>query len=425
MNTNNKILEQDSGIQSAQPKYRWLILMMAFSAWITTFFVRLAWSNAGSSVVDSLGLTTASIGTFITTFYIGYMVSNFFMGFVTDRIGARLSLLLALVPLGLACAGFGMIKSQAAGLAMQLAMGFFAGVDNAACTKLVATWFRKKNLGLALGLFATAPSLGIGITNAVYPYALTLIDWRTLYIALGGWTVAVALFTFAMIRNQPADAGAQLEKPSANMWAMLKNREIRILGVAGFGAIWATWGFAFWANTLMIKAHGMSAADAGLVSVAFAVGAVVTKPLIGWLSDTIGGRHKLLITICIGSLAVLMMLFGQAQTKTQFLIIAPFLGCAAFNYSPLMNALTTRIVGIENTASAIGMMNGIWQVGSVIAPSAVAYAFAQTNSFTVAFTVLAAGPTLGFFLILMLRTPAVASAAVPHASCNTVSLEPK
>lgn len=380
--------------------YRWVILGLVFTAWITSFLDRLAWSNVGVSASEDMHLPLSSLGIFVTAFFIGYSASNFVMGFVTDRIGSRAALLFALCPLGVFTAGFGMVHSMQAGLVLQVLMGLAAGVDNAACSKLVAIWFRKRHLGLAMSLLATAPSLGIGLTNAVYPAMLAFIDWRTLYYGLGLWTLLVAIVAFTFIRNTPPDVKESETRGTATLGSLVRNRTVMLIAGAGFGAIWATWGFAFWANALMMKGRGLSSGEASLVMVAFSCGAVISKPFIGWLSDKLGGRRKPFIAVCIGLLAVLLLVFGQAQTKSEFLVLAPFLGAAAFNYAPLMCALIAEVVGVENTAAAIGVMNGFWQVGSVVAPSAVALVYGATNSFTSAFATLAVGPLLGFVLTL-------------------------
>lgn len=374
--------------------YRWFLLATVFIAWITTFLVRMAWSSAGGAVTEELGFSTSSIGTFVTSFFVGYVISNVCMGFITDRIGCRLAISLSLMPLAGATFLFGTFDNLYVGLLFQCLMGLSAGVDNAACNKLVATWFRNSRLGLAMGLFATGPSLAIGLASSVYPYLIERFDWRTLYYGLGLWTAAVAIIIYVVVRNGPVGQTTTSQVSIEHLKRLFRDRNLIMLAIAGFGAIWATWGFAFWATTLMTKARGFSVAEASTVMLLFSIGAVVTKPLIGWFSDRLGGQQKALIILCVAALAVLLMLFGQLTGLTALYLIAPALGCAAFNYTPLMNAMITKIVGISSTASAIGVMNGFWQMGSVIAPSAVAYAYALTQSFTVAFSVLAAGPAL-------------------------------
>ena len=73
-----------------------------------------------------------------------------------------------------------------------------------------------------------------------------------------------------------------------------------LLGLTGFAAFWGTWGFAFWANALMVRGYGLTAVEAGFVMSLVGVAAILGKPLIGFLSDW-WGRPKWL---AIGTLAI-------------------------------------------------------------------------------------------------------------------------
>ena len=46
---------------------------------------------------------------------------------------------------------------------------------------------------------------------------------------------------------------------------LLRDRNVLLLTLCGFGAFWGTWGFAFWANALMIRGHHLTAVEAGLI----------------------------------------------------------------------------------------------------------------------------------------------------------------
>jgi sugar phosphate permease len=392
-----------AGEVSQSTRYRWVILLVAFAAWVISFLDRLAWGNVGLDVSRELGSPLSQLGIFVTSFYCGYVVSNFLMGFVTDRIGARATLTLALLPLGAATFLFGNVRTVFAGLALQCVMGLAAGADYAACIKLLASWFDTKRRGLALGILTTGPSVGIAVSNAVYPWFLSGHQWRDLYYLLGGVTVFIGVACFLFLRNAPSGSTARLKSQKPNVIALLKNRDLRLLAVAGFGANWATWGFAFWSNALMIKGHHMSVADAGKISMLFGIGAVCAKPLVGWITDRMGGKRRPAIIISLVAFAILFLVFGQLNGKVSFLLIAPFLGAAAFVYAPLMAAMAADLVGPAATGSAVGAMNAFWQLGSVIAPTVAGLVFARTNSFTATLATLAIGPAVGAICMIRAR----------------------
>jgi sugar phosphate permease len=396
-----------AGTSSASP-YRWVVLGIAFAAFLVTFLDRLAWANANLLAGKSLGIPIAALGVFVTAFYIGYVAASALGGFVADRIGPRRMLVLALTPLAAATFLFGFTNSFATGVALQGLMGLFAGVDYAACVKIVASWFKSSERGRALGLFSTAPSIGVALANAVFPVLLGSFDWRPLYWALGCLTAAVALLCRFALSDSPVTQSGEARPAnhaaaSTRASTLWRDKNLVLIAVAGFGANWGTWGFAFWAAALMIRGYGLSAVDAGLVAVIFGVAAAVSKPLYGFLSDQLGGRRRDLVIYDLLAFSAMLVLFGQMGTKTRFILAAPCLGLTAVVYSPLLAAMITERVDASHVASAIGMINAFWQLGSVIVPSVVGLVFAATGSFQAAFAILAAGPLIGTFCMLAVR----------------------
>jgi sugar phosphate permease len=384
--------------------YRWVILLVTWIAFLLTFIDRLVWANVAVSVGESLGLTVAALGVFVTAFYIGYIISNALGGFFVDRVGGRLMLMLGLVLLGLFTFCFGYVRSAGAGIALQALMGLAAGVDYAACIKLLTTWFGMRDRGRAIGFFLTATSLGVVTTNLIVPVLLKSFRWGGVYQGLGAMTAAFGLAAFLVLRDGPSSA-PEGSIGGPDFAALFRNRDLFLLAVAGFGALWGTWGVAFWANALLVKGHGFSAQQAGFVVALFGAGAVIAKPVVGLISDLLGGIRRVPIVICLVGFVVMLLVFGALRTESAFMITAPLLGVFAFVYSPLMAALVAEVAGRELAGSATGLTNASWQLGSAVVPLAVGAVYHAWNSFYAAFVALAVGPMLGAIAMLLVREP--------------------
>jgi nitrate/nitrite transporter NarK len=135
---------------------------------------------------------------------------------------------------------------------------------------------------------------------------------------------------------------------------------------AALGANWGTWGFAFWATALMVRGYQLSPVDAGLVALIFGIAAAISKPIYGWLSDLLGGKRRNLVIYDLLAFTTMLMVFGLMTTKQGFLVAAPLLGLTAVVYSPLLAAMITEKVEPRFTATATGVINALWQLGSVI-----------------------------------------------------------
>ena len=68
--------------------------------------------------------------------------------------------------------------------------------------------------------------------------------------------------------------------------------------------------------------------------------------------------------------------------------------------------MITETIQPSMIATATGLINAFWQLGSVIVPSGIGLVFASTGSFRAAFITLAVGPFVGLFCALAVRETA-------------------
>jgi sugar phosphate permease len=386
--------------------YRWTILAVAFLVLLTSFSIRLALSNVTTILGQDLALTATAIGAFVTAFYVGYVAANAVGGVAADRIGARRAIWLAMASLSVFTFGFGWVTNAVTGLAVQAAMGLSAGVYFSATTKLVGAWFPARERGRAFGIISMPSSMAVIIANSVYPLIVAAYSWQTLYHVLGIYVAVVTLLCFFLLRDAPQVAETASAPPAqptgAAIREILGNRDFVLLAIGGFCGSWGTWGFAFWANALLVKGHGLSGIEAGQITAIFGIGALVAKPLYGWLSDLLPLPRKYMVVACYAAFAAMLMVFGLLDTGW-LRIAAPILGVTAFVYSPIMSALLTEMIGKRSVGTAAGLMNAFWQTGVVIVPLVVGGVFQATGSFIAAFVVLAAGPAIGSICMLLVR----------------------
>lgn len=389
----------DRQARIAEPWYRWVILFVCWLSFLLSFIDRLAWANVAVSVGASLGLPVAALGIFVTAFYTGYVVCNVIGGLLSDRIGGRLTLSLSLLALGVCTFLFGLTSSITMGLVLQALMGLAAGADYACCVKLIVAWFDRSTRGRAMGILMVASSLGVVVTNAVVPTLSASLGWSLVYHTLGAITFAVGITAMLVLRDRPR---AATPTPAArpNLRLLFRNRNIILLSFAGFAGMWGTWGFTFWANALLIRAHGFSPVETGFIVSLVGIAAIIGKPIIGWFSDSLGGRPKWLIVASYVLFAVMLLIFGELNGKLAFEIAAPLLGIGAFVYSPLLAVMVADASGPALAGSATGVTAGLWQLGSITVPVVVGVVFQVTGSFLCAFATLAAGPALGTIVML-------------------------
>ncbi|MFI5610254.1 nitrate/nitrite transporter [Amycolatopsis sp. NPDC051903] len=411
--------------------YRWLVLFACWASFTLTSIDRSTWGPAAVFVGQGLGVPLASLGAFATAYYVGYVVSNAIGGVLSDAIGSRRTLTASLFGAGVLMMVFGSTNSAALGITVQALVGLFAGADYAAGIRMITTWFRPNELGLVIGVFLTATSVGLGIANAVVPSLIAWHSWETSYHLFGATSIAFSAVLFVALKPGPLGAPPVARNPGTrrkllpDFSLVVRNRNLFVVCLAGFGGFWGVYGFVTWANALMIKGHHIAPATAGLVVVVFSVMAAISKPLLGFIADRFfPHRRKTLIIVLMGVFGVLLIGFGALAATASFFWVGAVLGLFAYAATTLLVALVPTLVPASVTGTAAGTTNAIWQLGTTIVPVVVGAVFASTGSFLAAFATLAAGPLAATVLMFGVRerrpdtTPEGAPAGTPtsHAA---------
>jgi len=391
----------NTSIRVAVSNYRWFALFIVWGAFLLSYIDRVAWSIIAAPVGASLGIQVTMLGAFVTAFYAGYVVANIVGGIITDFLGGRFVLTASMLLLGAFTFGFGHIQTLGMGIIVQFFMGLTAGADYSAGMKIIPTWFHRER-GRAMGLYTTATSLAVVIANAIAPSFSIKYGWSQLFHMFGIITFVWGIITLLFLKNQPSGERV-IRNTIGDLLSLLRNRNLIVLSIAGFGGMWATIGINAWSNALMTKGHGITPVAAGSIMVGFGIGAVIAKPVLGWVSDLPGVSRKWLSILTLGALVVLLVVFGYCSTTTQFYVVAPLLGVFAYGYLPILMAQISDTSGKRLAGAAAGWTNAIWQAGSVVSPLAIGYVYGQTHTVPSAFLVLAIGPAVAVLVIFLLK----------------------
>lgn len=396
---------------AAVSPYRWLVLFACWASFALTSIDRSTWGPAAVFVGQGLGVPLASLGVFATAYYVGYVVSSAGSGILADTIGGRRTLTASLFGAGVLMIAFGATTSAAVGILVQAMVGLFAGADYAAGIRLITSWFRPHELGLVMGVFLTATSIGLGVANAVVPSLIAWYNWQTSYRLFGLVSIGLSVALFFLLKPGPLGAPPAARDESArrllpDFSLVLRNRNLLIVCIAGFGGFWGVYGFVTWANALMIKGHHLQPQTAGLVIVVFSVMAAISKPLLGLIADKFfPHRRKALIIVLMGVFGLGLIAFGSLGSTPSFFWVGAIDGLFAYAATTLMVALVPTLVPATVTGTAAGATNAVWQLGTTIVPVVIGAVFAGTGSFLAAFATLAAGPLIGMVVMLGAKEP--------------------
>ncbi len=183
---------------------------------------------------------------------------------------------------------------------MSVAVGEAGGM--APSISLVSDLYPPKQRSLMISLFMMGPHLGVIIGLALGGWIAQHYGWRHTFIWFGAPGLLLAALVFLLVREprrggfESAAATAHMQQqPFESMWTQVRRLLAitafrRLAFACGFAGL-AGYGYGIWTPSFLVRTHGMSIAQAGLLfGVASGVGAVAGALFSGWLCDCMVAR---------------------------------------------------------------------------------------------------------------------------------------
>ncbi len=316
-------------------------------------------------------------------------------GPISDKIGRRRILLIGTAWMAGALALHGLADSFAALLGVRALAGAAGGVLSGAAVAYVGDYFPYERRGWANGWVMSGMAVGqiLGI-----PIGKLLADafgfrWPFLMFAItmGG----AALLTWRYVPQPDVALDAKklsLRRAFRGYWELLKERPILVATAAYFLMFFAVGLFVVYLPTWLEGEIGLSGTQIALLFFFGGAANVVTGPLAGRISDTIG-RKPLIVSACLG-LAVLMAAtpYAIGGVVSASVLYALAMVTVAMRIAPLQSLLTA-LASSERRGILMSLAVGIGQIGIGLGSFLAGLAYAEfgyaSNTFIGAASMLA------------------------------------
>ena len=362
---------------------------------------------SSASIASAYGLATL-----IAAFLLPYM------GKIIDRYGARVSLIIISIILGISCIFFG-----AASNFLMLTVGFgflrFFGQGSLmlGCANLVSQWFDSKR-GFAMSLMA----LGFGMSMAIHPpVSQFLIDqygWKYAWIILGisTWIIMVpALFILAW--NNPENIGLKpdgVKKSNfkndeveaiegLNLTEALKENSFYILAAMWFGMAMLVTTLHFYQVTILTN-QGITTEFAASLFTVSAFAMVVFMPLVGKFFDNFPTKYVLATGLLINSISLISITYSSSDAYSLFYAVSFGIN-NAFSMT-MFGYIWPRYFGRKHLGSIQGTGQMIGVIGASLGPLPVGFAIDYLGSSLITIRYLSVYPIIMAIIIIMfLKSP--------------------
>ena len=349
-------------------------------------------------------------------------------GWLLDRFGPRAVMRVGTV---MFAAGMFMLSRVDTLLDFYLAFVVIAiGVSLAgflALTTAVVNWFERK-LSLAMGIALLGGASG-GLLLPFVVSALETYGWRAVAAASGAIVLVLGLPLVQIIRRRPQDYGWL---PDGRAPAGALDATTGLDGGASdiddastpleFTARQAMRTRAFWlislahaASVLVVSvvtvhlapqvvALGYTLREAALVVTVQTVTNLIARPLAGLLSDRIGSRPVIFVSMLMH--AVALGLLAWATTPWMLWAFAALNGAAWGARVPVIVAMRAEYFGSRSFGTIMGLSSVVVTVPAVVAPVLAGWGFDVLGSYSLSFTILAVLAGLGSLFVVLLPPPA-------------------
>ncbi len=271
------------------------------------------------------------------------------------------------------------------GLLRGLGVGLFSTVP---ITIILTNWFHKSH-GVATSITLSFSGLAGAVCSPLFTRCVTVFGWENAYLVMAAaillFTLPALLVPFTADPRQMGmrpygDYGEQKDgcRPAATF--RYKNAAFLCLcvmtllhtSIAGIAQHFT--GFA-----LSIR---LTAETGALMMSLSMVGNILTKLLIGILSDRIGPVKACVSMIVLNACALLLSLYGSASQSALVLYAAALLYGSVYSVGAVgFSLLSRRFFGSENYSKAYSVIGLLTTTGSAISLPLIGYLYDFTGSY--------------------------------------------
>src|SRR5579864_6966 len=396
-----------------------IVLVMLCIMYFITYLDRVNVSTAAAGFGKEFSLSHTQIGFVFSAFAWPYLVFQVIGGWVSDRFGAKRTLIVCGALWAVATLLTGFAGGFVSLVAARLLLGLGEGATFPAATAAMSRWVAKERRGFAQGITHAAARIG----NAVAPAAIVLVmaryGWRESFYICGAislvW-VAVWYLTFTEHpKDHPRITPEELEvlpapKPKAPKvpFSPLFKRMLPVT-IVYFCYGWTLWLFLSWIPQYFLHNYQLNLAKSAVFASAVFFAGVLGDTLGGLVTDRIFERTRSLkrarswmVSVCM--LLALLSLVPLMFTHDVYLSMICLSGGFFFSEMTIgpMWAIPMDIApAYSGTAS--GMMNTGSALAAIISPVLAGFLIDRFGSWELPFVGSMALMAVGVVLALRMQ----------------------
>jgi MFS family permease len=325
--------------------------------------------------------TGTSLGVLSAIYFFVYAAMQIPSGVLADTLGTRTSIVGGNLMAGLGSILFALAPSFEMACVGRFLVGLGVSVVFIAIMKNNAVWFHASVFGMMSGVTLLIGNLGSVTAAGPLSALLSFFSWRSIFIGIGCFSLALAFSGYLIVRNRPEDLGFASPNPrpaegndkalQTSWWQNLLS-VIRVTRVwpgfwVQFGAIGGLYSFmGLWGVPYLRDVHGLDRGGAAqyltVMLLSFALGAFA----FGWFSDRLGRRKPLLMAgMLLYTCTWLVLMFSNWSLGIPGLLLFGTMGFAGSSFV-ITFACAKETIHPDLSGMAVSIVNVGCFIGTAI-----------------------------------------------------------
>lgn len=380
-----------------------VVLILLSLLYFITYLDRVNVSTAAAEFAGQFHLSETEIGLVFSAFAYPYLLFQIAGGWVSDRFGARRTLIAS----GIVWAGATLLTGMAGGLASLLCarvlLGFGEGAAFPAATSAMSRWVPSGRRGHAQGITHAAARIGNAAAPTLIVFIMASYGWRESFYACAAlsflWVVLWALSFTEIPGDHPRISPQELadlpppqrERPALPWWPLF--RRMLPVTIVYFCYGWNLWLFLSWIPQYFLHSHHLDLKRSAVFASAVFLAGVVGDTLGGIVTDRLLRRTRDLrrarcwmVAVCmlLSALVLIPLMLTHNLTVSLLCLSAGFF-FAEMTIGPMWAIPMDVAPAYSGTAS--GMMNTGSALAAITSPVVSGYLIDRYGNWQLPFLV--------------------------------------
>ncbi|MBD0305786.1 MAG: MFS transporter [Nitrospiraceae bacterium] len=353
---------------------------------------------------QSLGAGPEAIGMIVSVSTLTGVFLKLPSGALSDIYGRRFLMRMGVTAFGLPPFVYPFVSDLDVLTGLRFVHGLATAIFAPSALATVAELYRERR-GAALGTYTACTQTGALLGPVLGGWIVYAAGFPTTFVAAGILGCVGVILFFSLRLNPPPPRAQQkgLQPVLADMWKGVRivASNLRVLATSSTDAAKMIANGALMAFLPIYGLSvGLNAGEVGLLFGVQGITSLLSKPIMGRVSDTVGRQPLIILGLFI--CAITFALIPQAASFQVLLILAAGFGFGEAVVTSSTSALIADLSELKTLGAGMGMQGTINDIGHAGGPLLAGFLIAHAN-YPTAFAVIAAIQLIaaGFFWILV------------------------